>query len=90
MLVTALVRLLMSRFKSVEDSIREMKAEIVLLDKTVAAGYVPRMELQGELTKVLDIMKEDRREILQALKDIGNALSNTVKREECIRLHERS
>jgi hypothetical protein len=87
-LATILIRLLSSRFTAVEDSLKEMKAELVLLDKTVASGYVPRLEMDAQITRVLSMMREDRHEILAALKEIGSALSNTVKREECIRLHE--
>lgn len=83
-----LVKMLSSRFTKVESAVESIKSELILLDKTVAAGYVPRLEMQQEITKVLNAMRDDRLEILHALHEITIAMANTVKREECMRLHK--
>lgn len=81
------IKLLSARFTKVETAVDKLTTELQSLDKTVSSSYVTRSEMQSENTKLMLEMREDRKEIIAALKEVTGSMGHFVKRDDCVRLH---
>lgn len=86
-LVSVLVKLLSSRFTSLERTVSQIRVEVTEIDRLVVGEYVKRPELEKAIDRIVEAQREERRQVMELLESIRIGLSKKVDRDDCDRWH---
>lgn len=86
-LVSVLVKLLSSRFTSLERMVNQMRIEVTEIDRLVVGEYVKRPELEKAIDRIVDAQRDERKQVMELLESIRLGLGKKVDRDDCDRWH---